>query len=68
MSRGTREHQLLVTKISDTRLSRSVVVLSRFVLLSFHLHYMGPTTPPRKARKLEILNPKFETNSNFQIF
>ena len=58
MSRGTREHQLIVTKISDTRLSRAVVVLSRFVLLSFHFDYMGPTTPlclaPLVISKLKV--------------
>ena len=52
VSRGTREHQLFATKISDTRLSRSMVVLSRFVLLSFRKNYLGPTTPLQSSGTL----------------
>ena len=45
MSGATREHHLATTKISDKRLSRSMVVLSRLVLLSFRIDYVSPTTP-----------------------
>ena len=48
VSGATREHHLFATKILRKRLSRSMVVLSRLIPLSFCKNYVGPTTPTNK--------------------
>ena len=48
VSPATLEHRLLATKVSDTWLSHSLVVLSRRFLLLFRKYYASPTTPSQR--------------------